>query len=254
MKKILLVAKKTGVEPLGLMYLHSALNVCHNNEIEFCLVGNDDPKELSNKIHTFQPDIIGFSVWTGWHMQVKGICQATREQYPNIKIVIGGPHASWFAEDIDFADHVVIGGGCDAIVDIVAGGRTKTHRTRFSSILPIIPFRDKLYSQYPEFKNNTIKSMMASTGCAFRCAYCYNSNPIPEADGLKYRTVKSVIHEAREIFSNFPNTKLIFFQDDAFGFNINWLREFHTEWKENINKPLACQFRLEMVNYRYFAH
>jgi len=247
-KRILLIGKKTAVEPLGLMYLHSALK---DYGVNFYLL--DGAEDILKIIDHFNPKYVGFSVFTGWHLVVKQFCYAIKKFFPEVKTIMGGPHASWFHDKIDYTDHIVVGDGCSVLPEILENGNKKIFRSNFASALSFTPRRDLLYQIYPEYQGSYIKSIVASLNCAFKCSYCFNSNPIPEVTGTKFREVDAVIDEAKSIFYNYPETKIIFFQDDVFGVNQKWLDEFADKWRKEINEPFAVQFRLEMVNDAYLT-
>jgi hypothetical protein len=56
------------IEPLGVLYL---LGIAKKAgwEAEVVLIKESDFTPLYDMVESFKPDIVGFSIWTGWHVQ-----------------------------------------------------------------------------------------------------------------------------------------------------------------------------------------
>ena len=110
------------------------------------------------------------------------------------------------------------------------------------------PGRDLVYETYPYFANSPIKSIMCSVGCPFTCSYCYApvNNEMYGGFKLSVREIPDIINEALQIKARWP-LSMVYFQDDIFGFRIEWLKEFVQEWKTKVGVPWHCQIRLELT-------
>ena len=64
---------------------------------------------------------------------------------------------------------------------------------------------------------------------------------------LYLRSVDGIIDEVLRICDNYP-LELIYVQDDVFGIDLNWLREFTKKWNTLVKVPLHGQIRLELTN------
>ncbi len=251
-------------EPLGIMYVTAALkNAGH--QVDLQLVGGKTPVSditAALKIAGNQADLelvrakafdveikkdydfVGFSVLTGNHKNLLPICERYRKA--GVKTIVGGPHATFFQEEVlKLADFVVVGEGIKAVLDIVNGvakpGIVKTGLTPADEF-PMAD-REELYKDQKKF-NNRIKNMMTGYGCPHSCNYCYNSAYNRMFPGyLRLRSVDNVIQEAKELIK-YP-LELIFFQEDFFGMNLKWLEEFAEKWPKEINLPFHCQIRPE---------
>lgn len=229
--KILLVQKFSIIEPLGLMVIGKAMKD-KGYEVEYHLYKGKEIKFPEN-IDTF--DIVGFSTYTGNHMEVYKACAILKER--EILTVIGGPHASFFYEESKaHADFVFRG---ESVVSFPNMDDLKIYPLVRADML--LPDRDGFYAQSPEHKNNRIKNIMTSFGCPFACTYCYNSKykEIYPNVRVRLRSVDSVIEEAKGL-----DAELIFFQDDFFGFNTQWMREFNEKWNK---RPYHAQMRIETL-------
>lgn len=240
--KVLIVGIDSIVEPLGLMYIIAALKQGgHNVDLELI-------KERTN-ISDIQLktgyDFVGFGVLTGNHKNLLALSRRYRNEV-GCKTIAGGPHATFFAEEtLEFVDFVVVGEGIKAALDIVNGkakpGIVKTDLTE-ADRFPMSD-REELYKD-PKKRDNRIKNMLTGFGCPYSCAYCYNSLYNKMFPGfLRQRSVNSVIQEAGELLE-YP-LDLIFFQEDYFGINLEWLEEFAEKWPTEINKLFHCQIRPE---------
>lgn len=205
------------------------------NDVDYYLykTKNIDFNEVDN---LFSYDLIGFSTYTGNHIEVYDACKTLRAL--GIKTAIGGPHASFFYEECKkYADFVFRG---ESVLSFPNIDDTRIYPMVDPDIL--LPDREGFYSQSLEHKNNRIKNIMTSFGCPFSCTYCYNSSYklIYPNIKVRLRSVNSVIEEAKTI-----NAELIFFQDDFFGFNKKWLTEFNEKWNK---RPYHAQFRIESLD------
>ncbi len=274
--KILLFGIDSETEPLGLMFITAALkNAGHQVDLELIgaktslsdittslseitaalkTIGHQVDLELIRaKIFSDTQikkdyDFVGFSVLTGNHKHLLALCQRYREA--GILTIVGGPHATFFQEEVlKFADFVVVGEGIKAVLDIVSGiakpGIVKTDLTPADEF-PMAD-REELYKDPKKFKNR-IKNMMSGFGCSYSCHYCYNSAYNKMFPGfLRQRSVDNVIQEAKEIIKKYP-LELVFFQEDSFGMNRKWLEEFAEKWPDEINIPFHCQIRPEAAS------
>ncbi len=232
--KILLIHKYSIIEPLGLMIIGKAMKD-RGNVVNYHLykTKNIDFNVIDN---LFSYDLIGFSTYTGNHIEVYNACKSLRAL--GIKTAIGGPHASFFYEECKkYADFVFRG---ESVLSFPNMDDTRIYPMVDPNIL--LPDREGFYSQLPEHKNNRIKNIMTSFGCPFACTYCYNSSYklIYPNIRVRLRSVDSVIEESKTI-----DAELIFFQDDFFGFNKKWLIEFDEKWNK---RPYHAQFRIESLD------
>lgn len=246
--RVLLVGRYYIIEPLGIIYLRG-LAESLGFEARAYLVKGADFERLLEEIASFQPDFVGFSIWTGYHLTAFDACDAVRNI--GLPVIIGGPHATYTTEECaKHADYVVKGEGYRNFRKILQGELAPGvyfDSERVAEGFPT-PKRDAFYASYPELGKSAIKSIMCSVGCPFTCSYCYAPayNAMYEGFELKVRPVDQIIDEAHELKDRWP-TKMIYFQDDIFGFDMRWLAEFTKKWKREIDLPWHCQIRLELT-------
>ena len=230
--KILLVYNYTIVEPLGVLFLADYIQRNHH---EADLIDYQSLEKKNLDYHSY--DFVGFSILTGSHNPMFKLADKIRGK---VKIAIGGPHTISFAEDCaQHADFVVRGFGERILLKILNGEITKAGI--YSESVPpkdlLISGREKFYRDETR-RNNPLKNVITGFCCPFNCTYCYNSIVQEEFPAYRYaqRPVDSVIKECRTLLE-YP-LKVIVFQDDTFGVNIDWLKEF----AKNTPKKSTCHF------------
>ncbi len=136
------------------------------------------------------------------------IARQFKLQNPYGKVIIGGIHASMMADEAaKFADHVCIGEGEPAIVDLVEGKITdKFVRTEHID-LDKYPIPD--YSLLDNYEKMYMTPVITSRGCPFDCNFC----AVTEMYGKRYRTL-SINNTMKTLRSMRP--KKVFFYDDNF--------------------------------------
>lgn len=223
MKRIVFVAKESEVENLGLMYLAS---IAIDKDYEPIYL-KDGGALTAEEICSHHPDMVGFQIFTGYHKRMFELADQVRAS--GACVLIGGPHATYFFEDCQkHADMVYKG---EAINTFMTGG----------SFDPKLVDPEKYPFPYRGWPHGSIQNIMTSFGCVKRCSYCYNSQwqEMYDSYQVRQRSVDSVIQEANQC-----PAPLIFFQDDFFGWNIKWLREFARRWR----RPYHCQLRIDAVS------
>jgi len=266
-KKILLVASHSVIEPLGLLHLANVAKEEGWDPIIELTKKIDDLEEIIEKEN---PDLIGFTAYTGNHQDLYRYLKSLKLHHPNIESIVGGPHATYFPKETKkFADYVVMSEGFNGLRKILKGGAKKgiIHLSKQE------PFpqseRNAFYEKYEKHKKSPIKSIIVQTGCPYACTYCYNSstfesisqnltaqqknemkNILSNSGGRLFpkslRPVDDIISEIENIIKISPETKMIYFQDDVFGANLDWLREFSKKYAPNI--PFHAQLRFEYAN------
>ena len=229
------------IDPLGLFHL-AAVAKQEGWGVDIRLVEHSQPFCLNEHY-----DMVGFSVYTGLHQQAFKVLYDLRVHHPDTLIVVGGPHATCFPESCDaFADYVVVGQGAESLKDLLCGSRpSEKHLTRCDDGPLPVGERQEFYAAYPEFERSPIKSLIGSLGCKFSCSYCYNSFRRPWRHST--RPVDLVLRDAEEVLRCSPCTRLFYFQDDVFGADLTWLKEFSLKFPA-LGVPFHAQARVEMID------
>jgi radical SAM superfamily enzyme YgiQ (UPF0313 family) len=155
-----------------------------------------------------QADVLCVSILTLTANRGYEIARRFKLQNPAGKVIIGGIHASMMPDEAAlFADHVVIGEGEPAIVDIVEG-KVKDKFVRTQHIdMDAYPLPD--FSMLVNNRKMKITPVITSRGCPFGCNFC----SVTEMFGRGYRTL-SIDNVMKSLHALKP--KKVFFYDDNF--------------------------------------
>lgn len=194
-------------------------------------------------------DLAGFYSSDSHEDKIKAYCKRIKEEL-NIPILVGGPGTLANSTFLDYGcDMVVHGEGEITIQQIIEyyngerelwavrgvsyknGGKViKASAQELINNLDELPFPDRskvdINSYYDYFLFGMKKpyaTIIASRGCIHRCTFCNTSN----IWGYKYRrrTVNNVLSEIDEIVKRY-RIKFISFQDEIFGIDNEWIKEF----------------------------
>ncbi len=255
--KVLFVTKPFKIEPLGIMYLSSSAKK-ENHEVDIVLTSEN----LEKKILEYKPEILAYSVLTGDQKFYSGLNRDIKKINNSISI-FGGSHPTFFPEFIkeEGVDVICRGEGENAFVDflndpyneripsltIKKENKIISNELRNLSDLDNLAFPDRdLVFKYSDIKNDPIKHFISSRGCPFNCSYCFNElySDLYKGKGqrVRHRDVDSFIEEISEVINNSP-TRFIYFQDDTFTLNKEWLENFSREYSKKINFPFHCHVR-----------
>jgi radical SAM superfamily enzyme YgiQ (UPF0313 family) len=245
------------------MYLSSAIkSFGHETDI---VLTTEDPDA---KFQKFNPDVVAYSIMTGDQDVYDSINQKLKSKYKFFSIA-GGPHPTFFPEMLKQSslDAICIGEGEESIQQFSKNPTSKEipnfwFKTDSEIIknppkslienLDTISFPDReLVFAYSEIKSGPIKHFIASRGCPFNCSYCFNESwaQIYEGKGkrVRFRSVDNLLGEISKVVSSSP-IKFVYFQDDTFTLNRQWLKEFAEKYTSEINLPFHCHVRANTLD------
>jgi anaerobic magnesium-protoporphyrin IX monomethyl ester cyclase len=239
------------------------------------LIKSCEGKNFWPKAKDFKPDWVGFSTIAGLHHESYKLATEFKEKMGS-KTVFGGPYTSYFPQAVERpeVDVVIRGEGEEALLDFLdAHDRgedythipnvwTKHNGTIISNAMrPLETNLDKypipdrgIYYKYSLLKNTTQKQFMSGRGCPHNCYFCFNQEfrtmyGVKGKEVLRRHSPRRVIEELSDCKSKYL-MKQVFFNDDIFIYDTPWLEEFMPLFKKEINVPLICQVRANMVNER----
>lgn len=281
------VAFVTGPEEnLGIKYL-SAMLKSHNHKTRlFCdpQLFNDEilsikplgrifdlRNRLLASILDYKPDIIGFSVCTDFSGWAYDLAAKIKEK-AGIPIIFGGIHPTSVPLEViqsKAVDMVCVGEGEYPLLELADSLNQgsinfnikniwfkKERLIIKNGIRPLadingLPFPD--HELYCHKKNDYFKvgyHTSASRGCPYACSYCCHSvlkNLYGAKDYYRIRKPDNLIEELSLAFERY-RFKVVRFYDDLFPFDLQWLEEFASLYREKIGAPFICYLHPELVN------
>jgi len=227
--------------------------------------------KIMNKIRSFNPDIVAFSITSmenTWAFKI-----ARRIKKRNLALtVFGGPHPTYFPQFIknDFVDIVCVGEGEGAFTDLAFAIDNNKDTTRIKNLwvkkkgkiyrnelrsliqdLDSYPSPDKeIYYKYKFLRDITTKRILVSRGCPYACSFCFNHyyNEMYKGKGrfVRFRKPEKIIQEIKELKKKYPVTT-ISFSSDTFTLNHKWLFEFLDLYKKELSIPFICNSRANEI-------
>lgn len=232
--------------PLGLAYLASMLKT-HGHEVKVRDMTLHSWDDVRSEIKREDPDIVGIGCLTLWRNQTIRTARIAKEYNPNIKVVIGGPHATFYPRymfKMAPVDVVVLREGEMTIVELVEafnkgkdlsnirgiafqrnGKIIQTEMRPLIKSIDEIPFPSyddfdlRKYSglNFPKKLRHLISTaMITSRGCPFACQFCSTSRYWGRF--WRARSPRNVLDEIEWLYNEY-DVRLIHFFDDIFTIN-----------------------------------
>jgi radical SAM superfamily enzyme YgiQ (UPF0313 family) len=227
-------------------------------------------QRIKEKISIFKPDLIAFSVFTNIFTWALNISKYIKK-ISNIPILMGGPHPTIVPEYVikkREIDYVLIGESDFPIVKLVDslnnnddlrdipnlcykkdGKIIKNELTPLILDLDELPFPDKdLFGKFGKF--NDPYHIITARGCPYNCTYCINHQIheiYHDQPKIRRRTVENVIEELVWAKNKY-NLKSVFFFDDNFLLDGQWLMKFSLKYVKEIHLPFKCLVHPTSVN------
>lgn len=232
----------------------------HNTDV---LIGDAEP-HLVEKINEIKPDLIGFSIMSNDETWFLDLSKKVKEAYPNIPIIVGGAHCYLCKENIlDYPqiDMVCVGEGEIPLLNLLNKMENGEDYTDIKGIhfkvgnkkivnppqppiqdLDEIPEdRDIYIKKYPIFLHEELLQILSSRGCYYNCTFCINGviNKLYRKMTKLHRqkSPQVVVNEIKRLLKDFKATKTVFFADDLFLANKNFVKEFAPLYKKEIGLP-----------------
>jgi radical SAM superfamily enzyme YgiQ (UPF0313 family) len=264
----LLFLQNLQYEFLGPMYVAAAAKK-RGHSCELAL-GNR-LEDFEPAIRSFKPDLLGFSIMTGSHRWALNIARQAKRSFgvPNI---FGGAHPTFFPQFLneDGVDMIIKGEGEEAaceLLDAISDHRNvasirnlgfkRNGTTRLNDLrmlpadLDVYPFPDRgLYHALEGKLDRSIQNVLTSRGCPFHCSFCFEDAMRDMYKGkgkyVRLRRISKVIEECAELKAR-TDPRLIYFADDLFGMDKDWLYEFLDAFKKEIGLKFICLVRADIV-------
>lgn len=255
--------------PLGLLYLASSLRMKGHTPYFHIWRESEIYDSIVEEIRRKEIDVCCLSLYTSQILLQFRLMEKLKEQIPITKIVIGGPHASALSkitmEECPYIDYLVFGEGEETIcklieaisinkaVDDIKGICFRKGDQVITTIpRPLIMDMDTIpFPAYDLFLpyRGTYASIITSRGCLHNCEFCYKG---VFGSTFRRRSPENVVEELKILVNDY-GFKHIYFADDYFDMDSNWLEEFYEGIEShNIKFTWSCMGDIMIANeYRY---
>ncbi|MBS3090549.1 radical SAM protein [Candidatus Pacearchaeota archaeon] len=211
---------------------------------------------LSERIEAEKPDLIGISILSFNYSQALDIASFVKKNY-NIKIMFGGVHTILMPEEVikneqvdivcicegeytikELLDNNLDSKGIEGIWYKKDGKIIKNKTRRLAENLDELPFPDWDDFELEKYFliNNRHLPIMAARGCPYNCTYCSNHALRKKLEGkyVRSRSVDNVMQEVGLRIKQYRSKGLryLFFYDDTFILDRNYILEFCRKYKE----------------------
>lgn len=217
--------------PLGLAYLSSYVrskgHECEILDLQTC-PESKRIRTLKEKIKRNHYEFVGFTFFTYGYPEALKMAKLCKKDFPQIKILFGGPHASFTYEDIlryDFVDYVVVGEGERSLLGLISNEDVKNinglacrnvggvvlNPPREIDDINSIPLPDRERCTPIHFPYSPIDYIQTSRGCPKKCSFCVESRLFRK---MRFRDPKNVVDEMKQLTKE--GKKILYLSDSNF--------------------------------------
>lgn len=246
----------------------------HQISLLDCPASGKDENELFHQVGEFKPHMIVLeSVTASWNSD-RRVAKMLKKQFPDTKIVMAGTHvtAMWYETlNLEHAvDYIAIGEYDYTISDIadvldnrkmdvkrIAGiayrDGEKIQRTENRPLiqnLDELPWIAPIYKRflnpkdyYFNLSHYPMIMLIGGRGCNAVCFYCVYPQVV-HGHRYRHRSPENIVDEMLWVQENMPSIKEITFEDDNFGADRKYAREFAVLVKEKgVKLPFFANLR-----------
>jgi len=203
--------------PLNILYPAAYMRK-QGHEVKVWDGNHQSKRELIKNLKNFEPHYVGISIYTSPILNESlELSSLVRINYPKIKLIAGGYHASIAGFNIPGFDYICVGEGERILEEI------KNHPLsnilfppKVENIDDIpVPARDLVNMNWYNMKQNGKRTatLISSRGCPYNCIFCGNIN-----HRVRFHSPKRVEEEVKELIDKY-GFKSFYFLDDLFTAN-----------------------------------
>ncbi|MBP7654317.1 B12-binding domain-containing radical SAM protein [Candidatus Dependentiae bacterium] len=234
------------------------------------LRNKNDIQKLPSLTNELKPRFIGFSFTSPQFKYVAAAAELLKKNF-DTPIICGGIHSTIAPEEvfgIPEVDMICVGEGELPLKQLLSEKNGNTNNiagilnrdfdfnngiieTNSLESLDDIPGYDwELfdYGNIYEPREKKTANFLASRGCPYNCSYCANKilREIKKTSKIRYFSVSRTISELEKLIKNYQ-IEYFRFTDDILTLDMNWYREFISEYKKYINKPFDFNIRINLI-------
>ena len=227
-------------------------------------------KVVTETIKSFEPDIVGFQMLTSNRVSAYHLIEHIHKNQPDIKIVIGGIHATiMFRQLLKKFPYVIaiLGEGeitfaelagklfqpninlneIDGIAFYKNDSLVTTKTRKLIENLDDLPFPK--HDIFFEDGKRTSVCLLTTRGCPFGCSFCCLD--VISRKKVRKRSVGNIIAEIEWLLSKYPRITDIWIHDDTFFIDNERVIEFCDEViKRKLKVAFTCSGRMKPLSER----
>lgn len=253
----------------GVMSISAVLKK-QGHETEVHIVDKKD--DILEVVRKSAPDIVGFSCTTAMYSIALEQSRKIKEKF-EISIIFGGAHPTICPEIIHekSIDIICRGEGEYALLELLNNmekgedickiknlwvkNNNQIHKRDIRELiknLDELPFPDReiYYGKYPYLKKQSTKVFFLGRGCPYNCSFCVNKTYVILYKGkgkyIRRRSVSKIIEEILDVKKRY-GLKAIYFNDDTFTLNKEWIFGFLEEYEKKVRIPFTCGSRAALL-------
>jgi len=265
-------------EPLGLAYLAANLEL-YNYSVRIldCPALNINTLDISYELKKDKYILIGLTMLTPMFSKVKETAEIIKKVYPEVKIIVGGAHATALPEqtlkEIKSIDYICIGEGEKTILELVQAIEQKKDTDQINGLAywkngqVVLTQTRKLEKNLDSFSpparhllpmekykltasrvrgGSLCPTLIVARGCPFNCLYC--SHPFGQT--FRHHSTERIIQEIESLIREYNISEFNMEAD-----NLTVDREFILSLcqemiKKGLNKKVqwTCESRMDTVD------
>lgn len=261
---------------IGLAYIFSAFKQA-GCEVKFQDYQNKKVtiSDIINYVAQERFDMIGMQTYITNINRCFKIADKLKEKFPQIKIILGGPHATIFADNViahQSIDYVALSEAELTVTELVEclmkglepinvlglyykdklGKIRKNPRRPFVENLDDIPvpayeiFETESYFPAVHIRGKRVHNMISSRGCPYKCKFCSATEVY--GNRYRYQSIKRTVNEMKFLKENL-NIDSLQIYDDNFTTNKKRTKELCSEMiKENLELQWVCYTRADAID------
>lgn len=263
--------------PLGISYISAVLRHAGFSTDLVVLRSENQQASLSlmaEKMQTCRPSIVAFTCVSSQYPFIRRVAEMIKHQWPQVFLILGGPHVSLNAEDCARApfDALCIGEGEYPMLDLAQkmsasagvsgipnlwlakgdGGFERNPTRPFIQNLDELPFPDRdMWLPWIDASDCDPPSILLGRGCPYLCTYCCNHalRRLAEGKYVRTRSSSSIVREIEHVRTRYLNGRTyIYLEIETIGVSKNWTIELCEALRQH-NATLSSPIRYH-VNFR----
>ena len=256
-------------------WLAYCVGVCEEKNLKCklvdCITKAYTLEDTLDEIENTNPDFIMCELTTPTVAYDYNTLTRIKEKFPNIKIIVGGTHATILPEQVlkecEAIDFIVRQEYDFTVPELVQTDNLESVRgisyRKDNQIihnpdceltdLDKLPFVSKVYQKYLNvddyayaFAQKPMIQIVASRGCPNQCNFCSYPSTMGGRN-YRIRDINDLADEFEYIIKEMPEIKEIFIEDDTFTVNQKRTVEFCDELiRRNLNAVWSCNTRVDL--------